>query len=80
MKKFLSFFLLSVSFAFCQTAVIPIEELRNKLKLTPLEIKGNNIFQAAKVSGITIYLPMPDGSLSSYYVLENQVMSPELEK
>lgn len=80
MNKFLFFFILNVSSAFSQNAVIPIEELRNKLKLTQLEIKGANAFQAAKISGITIQLPMPDGSQSSYYVLENQVMSPELAK
>lgn len=78
MRKLLFFFVLSFNFAYSQTIIIPFEELRIKLKSARFEIKGTNAFQEAQSSGITIQLPMPDGSLKTYYVLENQVMSPEL--
>lgn len=61
-------------------AQINIAEIRNKLKAAPSEISINVAKQQATAAGISVSLPLPDGTNKSFWVVESPLMESGLAK
>jgi Metallo-peptidase family M12 len=59
---------------------INVAEIQNKLKAAPSEINVTVAKQQATSAGITIALPLPDGTKKSFVVVESPLMEPALAK
>ncbi|MGL4632715.1 MAG: M12 family metallo-peptidase [Leadbetterella sp.] len=61
-------------------AQINVIEIRNTLKVAPTETSKAIAKQQAMDVGISIMLPLPDGTSKSFVVIESPLMEPELAK
>ncbi|MEA5461909.1 zinc-dependent metalloprotease [Arcicella sp. LKC2W] len=61
-------------------AQINVAEIRNTLKAAPLEMSFTVAQQQATTAGISISLPLPDGTHKSFVVLESPLMESGLAK
>lgn len=80
MKKslLLLFILLQQNLLFGQTATIEVENIRTKL--LGVSAKHQDNVRQEKKNEVSIQLPMPDGKVNSFWVVETQVMSNELAR